>query len=286
MRKHCGILGAVAALALTMGFGGGDSGAANKAGIWKPVLDDADAMTLIQRAVENIKEADKLPRPNKAAARKANNRIRVGAVMIALYAHSATGANKNADLAAYATTALQLAQAVKDSAPPAQVKKLIAELAGKPSAKGKMGPVAWSKLTDQEGVMLPMKLRSKGGDGIPPDLQTNQRLKGKGGDGIEEKIRALGRRALRPPQMKKEAKALALMAEKIAALAQLNYEFAPAKKEGKKDPQDWKQWSTDMRDQALALAAAAKKNNAPMVLAATKKLYTTCVKCHGIFKPD
>jgi hypothetical protein len=288
MRKHYCVLGVAAALIFTMGYRGGEGSAAgNKAGIWKPILDDADAQKLIKRAVDIIQEEAKKPKAGKKAIRKSNLRIQVEAAMIATYAHSAKGANNNAILAGYSANAVKLAQAITKGAPPAQVNKLAADLAAGKAGKGPMGKVAWKEvLADQADVMVPFKLQLKGGDGIQKDLQTNPKLKGKGGNGVEEKVRALARRNLTPAQMKKEKTELALLADKIAAIAQLNYEYAPAQKQGKRDPKDWRDWSVQMRDNALKLAAAAKQGSPAAVKKAAATLNSTCNKCHGVFKPD
>jgi hypothetical protein len=130
--------------------------------------------------------------------------------------------------------------------------------------------------------MQPLRTFAQGGDGIHADLQSSGPLKNK--NGIEEKLLALGRRAIKPAQLTKESAELALLAKKIAVLAQLAREWAPSKKEGEKDPESWREWSVEMRDAALKLAGAATMKDPKAVLAATKGLNSSCTKCHGVFK--
>jgi hypothetical protein len=155
-----------------------------------------------------------------------------------------------------------------------------------PNPAAKLGPVpAINFLAGREDIMSAMKRKGKGGDGIHPDLQTTARLAG-ASNGIEEKIKLLRLAKLTVPRMTKESKQLALMAYKIAGLAQLAREWSAKipRRAGQKTRKDWQRWSNDMRDEALRLAAAAEGLNVNQVFAVAKKLDNTCVTCHKVFK--
>jgi hypothetical protein len=289
MMTHVRILGLAAALALGAWWvAGAGSAADKKVQVWSPILDEADAMQLVKRSTDLIQEELKKAKPNAKDVRKANKRIQVGAVEIAAFAQSAKpGANRQL-LASLRDTALKLAKEAGAKAPQANVMKKLADALAKPAVNANANPALLplkEYLEDQGDVMQPFKKVSLGGDGLAKELQTSQPLRTTQ-NGIEEKIRLL---AIRPPnatQMKAQSKELALVADKIAALAQANYEWAPEKKEGKKDPKDWRDWSIEMRDQALDLAKAARQGNAAQVSNGVKKLNSTCNKCHGVFKPE
>jgi hypothetical protein len=260
-------------------------GAADKAGEWKTFLDEETSLALIKRSVEAIQDEVKKPKKDAKAIRRSNKRIQVHAVLIAAYAQTAKPSSGL--VAAYHKAALDLVKAVRGKNP-AQIKKVAGELEKvKPSEGDKFAATSLNLYLEERGdVMEPFRLKLKGGDGIPRELQTNQKLKGAGGNGIEEKIRALaGRRKLTVAQMKKEAAELALLGNKTAVIAQLAHEWAPTK-EGKKDPKDWRELSVEMRDAAVELSKAAKEGSADKVFESAKKLNSTCTRCHKIFKQE
>ncbi len=280
MRKHIAVLG-VAALLLGLGLLGGPGSAANNNMIFQPILDDASAQDLIKEQIALIQK--EMPNTAKAGreGRKAKKRVQVSAAEIAAIAASAKGGK----LDAYKDAAAKLAQGAMEAKGAALTKLVEAVASAKNGSKGNQ--IDWTKIVDdREDIMHPMKLEFKGGDGIPKSLQTNSKLQGKGGNGIEEKIRALAKRKLTDAQMKKESADLALMADKVAALAQLTEAWTPTKDEGKKKKADWKNWAQDMRTNSLDLAKAAKKGDAAAVHTAAQKLNTTCNQCHGVFKPE
>jgi hypothetical protein len=256
--------------------------------VWKPILTDADALKVIDQSKAIIHEELNKPRDTKVKARKSNKRIQVEAALIAAYALSAKAGPSKPQLMSMALAALELNKAAGVANADFNRIKQLAQNLGDARGNGRagLGKVDWTKYFDDQGdVMLPFKTLEKGGNGLAKALQVNPKVRGRM-NGIEEKIRNLAN--TRPPTMqrniKKEAAELALLADKIAVIAQVNYEFAPKEKEGKKDPADWKQWSIDMQNAALALAAAARKSNPAMVLAAAQKLNSSCVRCHNIFK--
>jgi hypothetical protein len=290
---HVRILAVAAAAALAVGYltqSGSQAGGQNM--VWKPIVTGPDAMKLIDQAKGIIREEVNRPKKGKVDIRKSNKRIQIQGALIAAYALSAKGGPNQRQLMAAALAGLRLSKAAGSGSPnPEDIKKLAGELdnargGSRGNGRVDLGNVKWSEyLEDQGDVMQPFKVLPKGGDGIPSALQTSPKVKGKL-NGIEEKIRVLAN--TRPPTMKrniaKEAAELALLADKVAVIGQLNYYYAPEKKEGKKDPEDWKQWSVEMRDAALKLAEAVRKRNADAVLQASQKLNGSCVRCHNVFK--
>src|SRR5262249_10248018 len=145
MRMHVRILGVAAVLALGVWFLTGPRGAAGQKGNgWKPVLDEAEAKTLIKRAIDRIQGELKKTPTEKREKRKQMKNIQIRAVMIAVYAESAKAGPEKKLLTAYADAGLKLARAAVVSAKVADVKKLADALAkAKPGANGKLGNVDW-----------------------------------------------------------------------------------------------------------------------------------------------
>jgi hypothetical protein len=248
------------------------------------ILDESSAHALIARAVKSIQDELSAPKKDGKAIRKSYKKIQVAAVMIAAIAQSAKPTIGKAKLVAYRDSALELAKAAaKGDA--AEIDKLSKALATpKTNPKNKAAPVSLKEYLEDSGdVMQPLRRFALGGDGIDPALQSTGPLKSL--NGIEEKLRVLGRRPMKAPQLAKESAQLVLMAQKIAVVGQMAHEWAPAK-EGNLDPKDWREWSVEMRDSALNLAEAAKNKNANAVFTATKTLNANCTKCHGIFKKN
>jgi hypothetical protein len=287
MMKHARLLGIVAALGIWWLAGVGTA-ANNQAPGWKGVLDEADAKELIKRSTDLIEDQVKKPRANAKEGRKSNKRIQVAAVEIAALAQSAKAGADRQLLASIRDKALELAKEAGDKGNLNKMKMLAQALANpKVNAAAKPAAVNLKSFLDDQGdVMQAFKTVIKGGDGIEKSLQDDARLRTPSQNGIEEKVRKLARRKLTPAQLKNQAAELALLGDKIAALAQVNDEWVPEKKEGKRDPKDWLAWSKDMQTQALDLAAAARKGNANAVFMASTKLNATCNRCHFVFKPD
>jgi hypothetical protein len=290
-------MGVVAALALgTWLMTGQGSGADDKDNGWKTVMDETAAKELIKNSVDSIngtvdalQAALKKVPLKETTIRKLIKKLQVEGVMIAVYAQSAKPGTNRALLVAYRDAGLKLAKVAADGkdADKQELKRL-AEALTKVKANGK-GNGAFiplkEYLDDEADMMLPFKVLSKGGDGLCKNLQTNRKL-ATAMNGIEEKIRELARKKLPGNRIGVEAKDLALLADKVAAIANLTHEWAPKNDNGKKKKQDWIDWSLDMRKNALELAQAAKKKNAEAVLDMAQKLNSTCNACHGVFKPE
>jgi cytochrome c556 len=67
-------------------------------------------------------------------------------------------------------------------------------------------------------------------------------------------------------------------------MANLIDAYAPDKKVGNKDPNDWKTAIAGMRRFAAELEAAAKARDPIRVNAAAQRLTMSCSECHGIFR--
>ncbi|HJT75916.1 MAG TPA: cytochrome c [Gemmataceae bacterium] len=135
------------------------------------------------------------------------------------------------------------------------------------------------KVDDIEPVMDLMKPRKDGGLGVgaKPGSITP--------DGIEKKIIAMDKKPLSAAQVNAEGAALGKMADEVAAIAAVaQYKCPVKKKEGDKDPKDWKQWSEDMHKYALDLSKAAKAKNAAAVKKSVAQLNEACNNCHSVFK--
>src|SRR5947207_10676743 len=105
------------------------------------------------------------------------------------------------------------------------------------------------------------KVKNKGGEGLPAVLQSTLKLKGAQGNGIEEKIRTMAMKPMLPAALEKESSELTLLAYRAAVVGEVLHEFAPARKIGMKDPEEWRQYSLAMRDAGIALAEAARRKD-------------------------
>lgn len=122
--------------------------------------------------------------------------------------------------------------------------------------------------------------RAKGGAGVGPKEGVYGTR-----DGIEAMIIFIA---------KKEDNAKMILengADDVKKLADISLGMAyvtdlhtPEKKDGEKDPKDWKAWTADMKKAATDLAAAAEKKDAAAVKAAAFKLNKSCNDCHVVFR--
>jgi hypothetical protein len=103
-------------------------------------------------------------------------------------------------------------------------------------------------------------------------------------DGIEQMLLKIGRDAPPPGTLNKDAGAYEQMAYRLAAIAEVAIAKAPDKDMGKKLKKDWITWSSDMRDAALELSAAAKSKSGAAVKSAASKLNNSCNSCHSIYR--
>ncbi len=122
--------------------------------------------------------------------------------------------------------------------------------------------------------------KTKGGEGIAPDLQYNTKVKNQ--NGIEALINALAARKLTAKNVAKVSRELELLGYRVAVIGALTLERGPADK--KADAKVWNEQAVEMRDSAIALAAAAHKKDGPAIFDAAKRLENSCVECHGNYK--
>jgi hypothetical protein len=142
--------------------------------------------------------------------------------------------------------------------------------------QGKGKPADIADKADLGDVMQAFKPRSKGGIGIGPKPDSITP------DSIELKFNNLGKKALAPAALAKEAKDIAKAADVTKAIGGVTLLYA--EKEGKKSPTKWKQFAEDMQKAAGELSAAAKKGDAAEIKKAAMKLNASCNDCHADFR--
>ncbi len=126
-------------------------------------------------------------------------------------------------------------------------------------------------------AMKTMALRDNNGVGFGE--------KGKfGPDGIEAKIISLGRKPLSPKDMSEQSADLVKSGNIAAACAEIALAKPPEKKQGKKDPADWKNWAKEMKEAAAEFSDAAAKKDPDALKKASVRLNSSCTDCHAIFK--
>jgi cytochrome c556 len=273
LTRVCGVLigGALTLAVLCLPSSGAPGG--GKETVWKEFLSDKDAQELTKRSLEEIKEALS-GKPDEDAIKKARFHL----LSVAAYARSTKGGDAAKRGATY-QHALQVATLLGQKGKLKEAMMLLGKGAG-----GKGGFDGDLKTGgDAPIIMEHYKTKGKGGEGIHPALQSNIKLKGTQ-NGIEEKIRTLILKRMQQPVLDKEAEELALMAYRIAAVAELAHEYAPAKKTAKKDPDEWRVYSVTMRDAAIELGEAAHKKDVEAVFKASNRLNSSCSQCHGVFR--
>jgi hypothetical protein len=268
------------AMAATAGLGlllySKDVEAQGDKGSWQQFMPKDVYQELAKREAEIVKES--LANDPKVYA---INRAKLGAVLIAAYTMSVKDGADAKQLGDARGSAIQLANVLKKG-DLAEAKKLAAELP-KGQSNAKADNVNWGGLLEPADLMDHLNIKSKGGDGIHPDLHANARYKTVL-NGVEMKIGELAKKELAEAVLKKEAKELELLGYRCAVVGELTYNYAPTAKADKKDPQEWRKLSLQMRDQSVSLAQAAKKLDAAGVLKASSDLNSTCTQCHSVFK--
>jgi len=263
----CGGVG----LLLDRGDAGGDKAP------WKPIVPKEAYQELAQREADIIRELLK-GKPDEEAV----SRAKFGAVLIAALTMSVKDPLPADQLRGTRETALALAAALDKKDQLDAARKLAAALP-KGEAQAKADTGNWGGYLKKNELMDHMRVKSKGGDGMHPDLQSNIRLKG-ALNGIEEKIRALSMKEMTAAGAKKEAKELELLGYRTAVVGSLTYYYAPTMKKGEQNPDDWRNWSVQMRDAGVALAQAAKKENPADIYKTSNNLNSACSQCHTIFR--
>jgi hypothetical protein len=124
-------------------------------------------------------------------------------------------------------------------------------------------------------LMILFRARRAAGLGVePPPKDANV-------DGLEAALRLI---AARPDALSLKPDELARVGYQAAVLAQFIGSVAPERKVGARDPEKWRQWSDEMREAGLELAAAARDQKADAVRAAARKINDGCASCHRVFR--
>jgi hypothetical protein len=242
---------------------GGDKTTASKS-----FLSDSVYKQLSERSIQTIEATA------KADAKNALGKIEVEAAILAAYTFNVADP-KNADVSMLRGAALQAARAVKE-----KDLTLLKEF-GKLSKGGVLAPVDVKLLKARmpaiEDLMEIFRNKSKGGEGLPAELQYQAKLKNL--NGIEALIGALGAKKLNDENLEKVSKELPLLAYRVAVVGVLTHESAPEKNAGQ-----WRDLSLKMRDASIALADAAQKKNGEGIVQSAVSLENTCTQCHSAFK--
>jgi hypothetical protein len=129
------------------------------------------------------------------------------------------------------------------------------------------------KYDELKPVMNIFKPRDKGGIGVGP--------RGKG-DGIELRLRDWAtKKPLSPTDLKRMAADIERAARIAQAVADVADLYVP-----KKNPDQWKKYTQDMREGAEEWAKAARSGDPAQLKKASNKLDTSCIDCHNDFRND
>jgi Cytochrome C' len=269
------IVGVIAAAVVWLAADHGQAGGGAK-NPFQPIVPKEIYKELVKREAMKIEES--------LGKADGVNRAKLGALLIIAYTKSIKdGAGE--DLDGTATTATALFNALKEKDVD-KAKKLAGDLTAGNTKTTKTAILKdLGGLVDKADLMDHFRPLAKGGDGMHPDLQSNIKFKG-ALNGIEEKIRNLAMKELTPERMKKEAKELQMLAYRTAVAGSLTYLYAPAKKVGDKNPDDWRRYSVAMRDSAVELAMAAAKGDTAAVARAGNTLNSACSQCHTEFRSN
>ncbi len=232
-----------------------------KGSAWRTFLSEGDYAELTKRSM------DRIAKLTASDEKKATDKIHVEALVLAGYTLSHDKASANLRTAA-AKLALE-----KGSL---EWAKKLPKLAENPKLMIKF----WRELFPETSVLMtPFRNQAKGGEGIHPDLMYHPKLKNQ--NGIEALLNALGQKKLTDENAAKVSKELSLLGQRIAVYGSLTHEAYAA---DAKDAKQWRELSVAMRDAGVELAGAASKKDSDGVLAATRKLETSCLDCHSAFR--
>ncbi|HZT82992.1 MAG TPA: cytochrome c [Gemmataceae bacterium] len=172
-------------------------------------------------------------------------------------------------------------RAADDKGPRQEVDKLAAVAAQNPADLQKKADAYAKDVDSLEDVMNLLKKRKKdgtGGYGIGPTPT------GQADDGIEARIQNYAKKAPTAAVLKKEKDDLIQAMHRTRAVAAIAIAKTPKKKEGDKDPKDWKEYSDEMVKQTDALEKAIESGDPKAVKDAASRLNGSCTNCHGKFR--
>jgi hypothetical protein len=148
----------------------------------------------------------------------------------------------------------------------------------------------------QGGQVLPfdrvLTAKEIRGDSELEDLHALFKLRQRGGfgydgqprSGIEIRLMNLARRPLTPAQLTAESDLLLRLVERTEAITEATDLFIPEKKQGQKDPKDWKHWNRHCLTACRELRNAIETRDLRGVRAAATKLTNGCNECHSVFR--
>ena len=260
------VLALAAALGLwtAAGHAGGD-----KEIVWRPFVPADAYKELSQRSVKRIGELA------SSADKRAVSDLQAEAAILAGYTQSTEAGD-----AALRGRALNVAALISANKA-GEAKKLAADFANA-EGKTKPGTVDWRKhLEDLNTVMNLLRPKAKGGEGLPAELQYNPKLKGQ--NGVEDLVTALAGKKLTDANVGKVAKELPLVAYRVAVIGAITHDYGPPPA-SKGDAKQWQKLSETMRSSAVALAEAAQKKDGTGIHDAAKRLESSCIECHRVFR--
>jgi hypothetical protein len=241
---------------------GRGAAADDKANPWKPSIPEDDLNRLVDQDMKLLQKRLEGKMDEKTA-----RKVRMAALMIAVYAQNAKNGRDAQRLATLRDAAIKLADAANAKRFD-DVKKDAEGLAAlKPDPAAQPGKLFVPKDFEVEDLMRPFALESLGGQGF------------------EKRIISLTKRPLPTAQMNKESEELALMGYKAAMIGQIARTHDPEKEpRAAKDQKEWESLSADMYDAAMEFATAAKAKDPKALKTAAVKLNNNCSACHKKFR--
>jgi hypothetical protein len=248
-------------------------GAADDASIWKPIIPAREFNPLVDQVSQALRQPlDALVRGRLKddERRRLTEPARGLALLIAAWAQSTAAEGEEARRhAAVRDAALRLERALNEG-DAAAARKLLEEL---PSSRG-----------DAQTKTVPVPLSDA--EGRPEVIRVSMfltRPRDRGGLGLEGTLNGLARSGNTRGTKPEETARIGYL---VAALAQMNQSAAPLKKEGDKDPADWRRFTDEMREAGLELARAAAANDSAGVRTAAARTNGSCLNCHRVFRDN
>jgi hypothetical protein len=158
----------------------------------------------------------------------------------------------------------------------------LAGLAAKYPAELQKKAAEYAKNLDDLGdVMNLLKKRTKTD---PNPFGVGQKPTFAPDDGIEARIQNFGKKSPTKDQLTKDKDVLLQMVDRATAVAEIALAKTPKKKDGEKDPKDWKEYSEEMIKQSRELRKAIEAADPKAVKVTANKLNASCTNCHGKFR--
>jgi cytochrome c556 len=249
--------------ALGLAFLGTAGTAGDKATLWKPFLPADAYKVMTDRSIKTIETAA------KSDDKEAPEKIRVEAIILAGCTLAVADVKKE-DVSMLRGASFAAVRMAKEPTSLTDLSKL--RILAPADVR-----VLKAGASSLDVLMEIFRNKSKGGEGIPADLQYHPKLKNT--NGVEALIGALSSKKLSDENAEKVSKELPLLAYRVAVVGAVTHEMAP-----EKGAAQWRELASQMRDASVALAEAAGKKNADGIQKAATTLEDSCTKCHGAFK--